>query len=107
MTRLPGELAIRTGAAVVPVDILPRPEGGHHLRFHPEIPITETTTPAEIAQACWDALEPHIRENPELWLWSYKHWRYKPEGSEGEGYPFYASCDKGYQELLRAQGFAS
>lgn len=107
VTRMPAELALRTGAAVVPVEILPRREGGHHLRYLPEIPITETTTPAEIAQACWDALEPGLREHPELWLWSYKHWRYRPEGTQGEEYPFYASCHEGYQELLRAQGFAT
>jgi lauroyl/myristoyl acyltransferase len=107
VTRLPAELALRTGAAVVPVEILPRKEGGHHLRYLPEIPITESTTPAEVAQACWDALEPGLREHPELWLWSYKHWRYRPEGTQGDGYPFYASCFEPYQELLRKQGFAS
>lgn len=107
VTRMPAELALRTGAAVVPVEILPRKGGGHHLRYLPEIPITESTTPAEIAQACWDALEPGLHEHPELWLWSYKHWRYRPEGSQGEGYPFYASCHGEYQELLRKQGLAS
>ena len=104
VTRLPAELALRTGAAVVPVDILPRDGGGHHLRFHPEITITETTTPAEIAQACWDALEPHLHEHPELWLWSYKHWRYRPKGSQGDGYPFYSSHDDSYQTLLVSSG---
>jgi lauroyl/myristoyl acyltransferase len=107
VTRMPAELALRTGAAVVPVEILPRNGGGHHLRYLPEIPITESTTPAEVAQACWDALEPGLREHPELWLWSYKHWRYRPEGTQGDGYPFYASCFEPYQELLRKQGLAS
>jgi len=107
VTRMPAELAIRTGAALVPVEILPKENGGHHLRYLPEIPITESTTPAQIAQACWDALEPGLREHPELWLWSYKHWRYKPEGPEGEGYPFYASCAADYQELLRSAGLVA
>ena len=107
VTRLPAELALRTGAAVVPVEILPRKDGGHHLRYLPEIPITETTTPAQIAQACWDALEPGLHAQPELWLWSYKHWRYRPEGPQGEGYPFYASTNPAYQELLIASGLAS
>ena len=107
VTRMPAELALRTGAAVVPVEIIPRKGGGHHLLYLPEIPITESTTPAEIAQACWDALEPGLHERPELWLWSYKHWRYRPEGSQGEGYPFYSSCHGEYQELLRKQGLAS
>jgi KDO2-lipid IV(A) lauroyltransferase len=107
VTRLPAELALRTGAAVVPVEIFPREGGGHHLRFLPEIHISESTTPTEIAQACWDALEPGVLKHPELWLWSYKHWRYRPEGPEGDGYPFYASCFPPYQDLLRAQGFAT
>jgi lauroyl/myristoyl acyltransferase len=100
VTRLPAELALRTGAAVVPVEIIPRREGGHHLRYLPEIPITESTTPAEITQACWDALEPGISRNPELWLWNYKHWRYRPSGPEGEGYPFYANRDPSFDRLL-------
>lgn len=106
VTRMPAELALRTGATVVPVEIIPREGGGHHLRYLPEIPIREGTTPAKIAQACWDALEPGLRERPELWLWSYKHWRYRPEGPQGDGYPFYASCYGPYQELLVASGHA-
>lgn len=106
VTRMPAELALRTGASVVPVEILPRKEGGHHLRYLPEIPITESTTPAEIAQACWDALEPGLHAHPELWLWSYKHWRYRPEGEQGDGYPFYASTHPAYQELLVSSGLA-
>jgi lauroyl/myristoyl acyltransferase len=103
VTRLPAELAMRTGAAVVPVEILPRPEGGHVLRYHPEIPITPSLTAGEIAQACWDVLEPGLRAHPELWLWSYKHWRYRPEGAEGDAYPFYANPDQGFQRLLAEQ----
>jgi lauroyl/myristoyl acyltransferase len=106
VTRLPAELALRTGAAVVPVEIVTRPEGGHLLRYLPEIPITPETTAEEIAQACWDALEPGLHRHPELWLWSYKHWRYRPEGALGEGYPFYANTERLYQELLEKRGLA-
>ena len=106
VTRLPAELALRTGAAVVPVEIVPRPEGGHLLRYLPEIPITSGMTAAAITQACWDALEPGLHRNPQLWLWSYKHWRYRPEGQQGEGYPFYANPHGGFQQLLVEQGFA-
>ena len=107
VTRLPAELAQRNGAALVPVECLPRPDGGYIVRYLPEIPLTPETTIGQIAQACWDALEPGLHAHPELWLWSYKHWRYRPEGPQGEGYPFYASCHPAYQELLLAQGFAS
>jgi lauroyl/myristoyl acyltransferase len=106
VTRLPAELALRTGAALVPVLCLPRPDGGYIVRYLPELPVTPESRVEEIAQACWDALEAGLQEYPELWLWSYKHWRYRPEGAQGEGYPFYASCDDSYQKLLRTQGFA-
>jgi Kdo2-lipid IVA lauroyltransferase/acyltransferase len=105
VTRLPAELALRNGAALVPVACLPRPDGGYIVRYLPELSVTPASTVEEIAQACWDALEPSLHEHPELWLWSYKHWRYRPEGSAGEGYPFYANTHEEYQELLAKQGF--
>ena len=107
VTRLPAELALRTGASLVPVECLPRPDGGYIVRYLPELPITPASSVEEIAQACWDALEPGLHDHPELWLWSYKHWRYRPEGPQGEGYPFYASPLPSYQELLVASGLAS
>jgi lauroyl/myristoyl acyltransferase len=100
VTRLPAELALRTGAALVPVECLPRPDGGYSVRYLPELPVNPSSTVDEIAQECRDALEPGLRAHPELWLWSYKHWRYRPEGSAGEGYPFYANTDAGFQKLL-------
>lgn len=107
VTRLPAELALRNGAALVPVLCLPRPDGGYIVRYLPELPVTPGATAEQLAQACWDALEPHLHQHPELWLWSYKHWRYRPEGPAGDCYPFYSSCYGPYQELLRTQGFAS
>ena len=106
VTRLPAELALRNGAALVPVECLPRPDGGYIVRYLPELPITPESTTMQIAQACWDALEPGLHAHPELWLWSYKHWRYRPEGPQGEGYPFYASPLPSYQEMLVASGLA-
>jgi len=104
VTRLPAELALRTGAALVPVECLPRQDGGYIVRYLQELPVTSENTPEQIAQACWDALEPGLHAHPELWLWSYKHWRYRPEGIQGEGYPFYAAECKPYQELIEKIG---
>jgi KDO2-lipid IV(A) lauroyltransferase len=105
VTRLPSELALRTGAALVPVMCLPRSDGGYIVRYLPELPVPPGSGVEEIAQACWDALEPGLQGHPELWLWSYKHWRYRPGGVPVEKYPFYASEDDDYQELLRTSGF--
>ncbi|MCX8494508.1 MAG: lysophospholipid acyltransferase family protein [Chthoniobacterales bacterium] len=107
VTRLPAELALRTGSALVPVVCLPRKDGGYIVRYLPELPVTAESTPAEIAQACWDALEPSLQVHPELWLWSYKHWRYRPKSSEryeSEGYPFYAGEYEPFQELIEKMG---
>jgi lauroyl/myristoyl acyltransferase len=86
---------------------LPRKDGGYIVRYLPELPVTAESTPAEIAQACWDALEPSLQVHPELWLWSYKHWRYRPKSSEryeSEGYPFYAGEYEPFQELIEKMG---
>ncbi len=107
VTRLPSELALRTGAALVPVMCLPRSDGGYIVRYLPELPVPPGSGVEEIAQACWNALEPGLQAHPELWLWSYKHWRYRPQGVPAESYPFYASADDDYQELLRTSGFVS
>ena len=107
VTRLPAELALRTGAALVPVECLPRQDGGYIVRYLPELPITASSTVEEIAQACWNTLEPGLQSHPELWLWSYKHWRYRPEGQVGADYPFYAGEYEPYQELLQERGMTS
>jgi len=104
VTRLTAELALRTGAALVPVECLPRKEGGYRVRYLPELTITPETSPAQIAQACWDALEPGLRTHPELWLWSYKHWRYRPKGDSGRAYPFYAGEYEPFEKLIEKMG---
>jgi lauroyl/myristoyl acyltransferase len=100
VTRLPAELALRTGAAIVPVECLARPDGGYIVRYLPALQVASSSSVEEIAQACWDALEPNLIAHPELWLWSYKHWRYRPTGTAGDGYPFYAQENEEYQTLL-------
>jgi lauroyl/myristoyl acyltransferase len=104
VTRLPAELALRTGVALVPVECLPRHDGGYIVRYLPELPVTSETTPEQIAQACWDALEPGLHTHPELWLWSYKHWRYRPKGNAGKAYPFYAGEFDPFEELIEKRG---
>jgi Kdo2-lipid IVA lauroyltransferase/acyltransferase len=63
---------------------------GYDVRLLEPIEFSPSATPAEIAQTCWDRFEPVIRERPELWLWAYKHWRYRSP-VEGDRYPFYAN----------------
>jgi Kdo2-lipid IVA lauroyltransferase/acyltransferase len=104
VSRLPAELALRNGASLVPVLCLPRPDGGYIVRYLPELPVTAESTAENLAQGCWDALEPHLHDYPELWLWSYKHWRYRPKGVTGKHYPFYAGEYDPFEELIEKMG---
>ena len=95
---LHGVLALRGGALVVPTVCLPEPGGGAVLRaFHP-LEIPTGSTPADVAQLCWDRYEPIIRANPGLWMWPYKHFRYRPRETTTP-YPFYASESPAFDRL--------
>jgi len=95
-------LAQRTGARIVPVECHPEPGGTYRFVFQYEIEPDPKATPAEIAQLCWDRLEPSIHEHPESWLWSYKHWRFKPSDDKSGRYPFYSQPAKRFDKLLRS-----
>ncbi|MDH4469862.1 MAG: lysophospholipid acyltransferase family protein [Verrucomicrobiae bacterium] len=103
LTRLPAELALRTGALLVPVECLIRPEGGYTIRFHSPVPMTSNSSVESLTQAYWDVLESGIRRHPEYWLWSYKHWRYRPSSEKRNCYPFYANCFDQFDLLLEQQ----
>ena len=68
----------RTGIPMIPVTNVPHPDGTCTITAHPPLEFAPGATHQEMAQGCWDWFEPRIRHQPELWLWNYKHWRYKP-----------------------------
>jgi len=100
MTQLHTGLALRTNAKIVPLECFPMDDGRYRVVFHRPIENTEGKNARQLAQLCWNALEPSIRKHPELWLWTYKHWRFKPEGPEGAKYPAYANSSKRFELLL-------
>ncbi len=102
VTQIHAALALHTGARIVPCECLPRPDGRYDLRYHPPLEYPSDATPAEIAQMCWDVLEPGILNHPEGWLWSYKHWRYKPSLGDTSRYPAYANRAKRFDAALSA-----
>ena len=55
-------------------------------------------TEQEIAQRCWDLVEPFITRRPENWLWMYKHFRFRP-AEDGARYPAYANRSKPFDKL--------
>ena len=100
VTQMHAALALHTGAKVVPAECRPQPDGTYRMIYHDALVYPPEATAAEIAQQCWDVLEPGIRESPECWLWSYKHWRFKPSGSETERSPTYSNTAKRFDDAL-------
>lgn len=92
----------KTGIPLTPTTSYSRPDGtclvraGEPMEFPPE------ASRAEKAQLCWNVFEEVIRNHPELWLWSYKQWRYRPREG-GEKYPFYANVSKAFDRKMREQ----
>ncbi|MEY2545176.1 MAG: Kdo2-lipid lauroyltransferase/acyltransferase [Verrucomicrobiota bacterium] len=93
----------KIGVPIVPAHCEPLPNGRYRVVFHRKIDNVQSLTLAQIAQACWDEFEPHVREHPAPWLWMYKHWRYRPRDAQAETYPFYAHVSPPFERLLRAQ----
>jgi lauroyl/myristoyl acyltransferase len=87
----------RTGLPIIPVHCEPLPEGRYRIVAHPKVRLPDGATHRDVAQACWDAIEPIVRRNPAPWLWMYKHWRYKPRGAAG--YPFYSQESRAFDEV--------
>ncbi len=94
-------LAQRAGTLLFPVETVPQRDGTCRVIAHPAVAWPEGATVQQIAQCCWDAFEPIVRERPELWLWPYKHFRYRPQNA-GRAYPAYANESAKFEKLLRA-----
>lgn len=99
VTLLHALMAHRAGAPIMPYLAFPKDDGTCVVRLLPRIPVEEGATPEATAQRCWNAFEPHIREHPHLWLWAYKHWRFRPRAG-GEKYPFYANPSTAFEKEL-------
>jgi KDO2-lipid IV(A) lauroyltransferase len=71
-------LALRTGAAVIPVFALPLPGGRYRFVYERPIeppPPTSSEPVRDFTQRCTDVLEMYVRRHPELWLWMHRRWR--------------------------------
>jgi KDO2-lipid IV(A) lauroyltransferase len=80
-------LALRTGAAVIPVFALPLPGGRYRFIYeHPvEPPPADSPDPVlEFTQRCTDVLEMYVRRHPELWLWMHRRWREREAALAGD-----------------------
>lgn len=89
----------QTQAPIIPTHCEPLPHGRYRLVLHPVLKISPDDTEQEIAQACWEAFEPVVRQKPAPWLWMYKHWRYLPPNID-RPYPDYAKESSHFNKLL-------
>lgn len=80
MTSIHAEISSRCGVPMFVAVCEPLPDGRARLRVLDVIsaePSADTESRARTAQRVWDRFEAAIRERPELWLWMYRHWRYR------------------------------
>ena len=97
-------LAERANALLVALHTTPQPDGTCDVRAE-IIDLPADLAPREIAQRCWDHFEPRLRLEPGLWMWPYKHFRYRPRSAERE-YPFYANESGVFEKLRKKEGAA-
>jgi lauroyl/myristoyl acyltransferase len=95
----------RTGAPLIPIYCQPLPGGRYRVATLPTVRMPKGATHQEIAQACWDAFEPIVRANPAPWMWMYKHWRYKPTGTQ-QKYPSYARESLEFDQIASRPNYA-
>lgn len=75
----PAYLALRTGAAIVPMAIQMEEDGTHTIRIREPIDVprdldTETCVHS-VMQACTQAIEDYIRRRPAQWVWMHERWK--------------------------------
>ena len=99
VTLLHAVLVDRIGLPVVSGVAEPRPDGTYLLKAFDGPHFDGGESLQQIAQACWDVIEPQLLEFPEPWLWAYKHWRFRPRGEEGDRYPDYANHSKAFDKV--------
>jgi KDO2-lipid IV(A) lauroyltransferase len=92
----------RTGVPLVPLTNVPHGDGTCTITAHPPLAFPPDASQQEIVQGCWDFFESVIRARPDLWLWSYRHWRNKPEGATRE-YPDYAHVSPKFERALAGE----
>lgn len=81
-TIAPAMIAVRSRVPIVPVALTRRDEGGYRLRFYPPLEMARTgdlrRDLQDYAQACQDAIDTMIQDNPGQWLWLHRRWKERP-----------------------------
>jgi KDO2-lipid IV(A) lauroyltransferase len=106
MSPMAALLSQRAKAALVPSLIFPESDGRYRVQYRQPLDIPPQATQQEVSQACWDVFEEVIRERPELWLWSYKHWRFRPSAATDQEYPAYSNTAGRFDRMLADAGIS-
>ena len=92
----PAALAYRTGTEIMLAFCLPEAGGRYRIRITQRIippPFSKSSDPDTIArqltQTIQDGISAEIRQHPQFWLWSYRHWRRVAGKSYPDHYPHY------------------
>jgi len=83
----PAQMAIATGASVVPMFMYREPDFSHYtFEIQPPIPIPDGPTPllraCQLTAQLTAAIEAAIRKRPEQWAWLHRRWMRTPETDE-------------------------
>ncbi len=75
-------VALRTGAAVVPVYCVPERGGRYRIVYEAEVPVEPTgdrdADVLRLTRRCTERVEAWVRERPECWLWMHRRWKTRP-----------------------------
>jgi KDO2-lipid IV(A) lauroyltransferase len=92
----PALLAYKTGSEIVFAFSRPAKHGFYEAHTGPVIQpppfskeLDQQTIVKELTQQIMDIVSSEIRQHPEAWLWSYKHWRTIAPGTDPARYPSY------------------
>lgn len=91
-------MAQRGGARLVPLEGRSQPDGSCRVIVHEPLEFPPDLSFQQLTQYCWDYFAPSIRDNPQQWMWAYRHWRFKPCAAIRE-YPFYAHTSAEFDRL--------
>ena len=78
-------VALKTGAPIVPVFSIPKPDGSYKVIYEPEVKVASTgdreADVHRVTADCTAIIERWVRRHPEIWLWMHRRWKTAPPPS--------------------------
>jgi KDO2-lipid IV(A) lauroyltransferase len=82
-------IALKTGAPIVPVFSVPKPDGSYRVIYEPEVKVVDTgdreADVYRLTAECTAIIEHWVRRHPEFWLWMHRRWKTAPPPSSETG----------------------